>query len=145
MAVELGLKLDGSDAWTLPIEPQISIDGSNEVARRSVAKGYTHGTVKELWNRGDYEITLSGWFIMEPDEHGEVPLLADVVERLTDLLSAGKPLLLTSEPTRAVGISMVCPLTWSLPYTSGIQNQRYTIKFVSDHPFALLATEPVNF
>lgn len=136
--VQLGTKLDGSDLWTLPIEPQIQVEAANEVVRRSVGKGYLHGTVKESWSRADYEITIEGWFIADDNEDGSRQAPSNEVAKLNDWLSRGKALKLVSQSTQDVGIDQVAILSWSFPFTPGTQNQKYIIKCVSDYPFELI-------
>lgn len=138
MAVQLGTKLDGSDLWTLPIEPIVSIDAANEVVRRGVAKGYLHGSVKESWNRADYEISIDGVFIADPNADGSQNTPSNKVAKLNDWLSRGKSLKIVSQATQDVGVDQVAVLAWSFPHTPGVQNQRYSIKCVSDYPFELI-------
>ena len=56
MIMPVRLKLsDWGDWWTIPIEPLVSVTGSNVVVKRTVAKAKYRGSIKERWS------TLSQW------------------------------------------------------------------------------------
>ena len=61
MTMPLRMRKDETDQfWLFPVEPQITIDGGNVVAKRTVAKGKGRGTIKERWTKDDYSVTIEG-------------------------------------------------------------------------------------
>lgn len=138
MPVYLGLKLDGSDKWLLPIEPTISVRGRNVITRRSIAKvdrdkPEKPGTVKEMWAKDDYEIIITG--ILHNEDREELPL--QLLSRLKNLCSQTSPVYLESSLTIAIGILHIAITDYEFPVTEGIAYQRYSIKGLSDAPFEL--------
>ena len=132
MTFPLSLKAEGGEWWALPYEPQISVDGSNMIVKKSISKGRVRGTVKERWTCGDYSISISGILI---GDDGNYPT-ADV-QRLRSLCEAAKlevmcPLL------EMFSIAQVTVESFSIPFTSGVRNQAYTINAVSDDIYRLL-------
>lgn len=132
MVFPLSLRTDGGEWWTFPYEPQISVNGSNEIVKKSICKGRVRGTIKERWTCGDYDITISGILM---GEEGNYP--SEDVSKLRSLCEAGKlevmcPLL------QIFSISQIAVESYSIPFTSGTQNQAFTINAVSDDIYRLL-------
>ncbi|MPR32395.1 DUF6046 domain-containing protein [Salmonirosea aquatica] len=139
MPVYLGLKLNGSDKWLLPIEPTISIRGRNVITRRTIAKvdstkPIKPGSVKELWAKDDYEIIITG--MLHNDEEEELP--RELISRLTNLCTHTGPVYMSSGITDAVGIRYIAITDYDFPPTEGISYQRYSIKGFSDTPLEVL-------
>ena len=131
-AVKLGLKRDRSDLWELPVEPLVSVSGSNKIVTRDIAKNRLYGSVKELWARGDYRVTIQGIFIGA----GQYP--TEDVERLERLLTADRSLMIDCLLTNTVGVQLIAVESWDFPETPGLENQRYTINALSDFDFELI-------
>lgn len=132
MVFPLSLRTEGGEWWTLPYEPQISVNGRNDIVKKSICKGRVRGTIKERWTCGDYEITISGILM---GEDGNYP--SGDVGMLRSLCEAGKlevmcPLL------QMFSISQIAVESYSIPFTSGIANQAFTINAVSDDIYRLL-------
>jgi hypothetical protein len=124
-----------SEYWTLPYEPLISITGKNVIVKRNVMKSKTRGTIKERWTQDDYEVNIQGILISsDKDEYPE----ADI-RKLRSYCEA-------------TSISVLCPLLeifnisrlaiedYEFPFTTGKENQGYTIKGMSDDTYQLLLT-----
>lgn len=138
MPVYLGLKLDGSDKWLLPIEPTISVRGRNIITRRNIAKVDRDrpdkpGSVKELWAKDDYEIIITG--ILHNTEREELP--TQLISRLKNLCTHTSPIYLESSLTTAISIYQIAITEYDFPVTEGIAYQRFSIKGLSDAPFEL--------
>lgn len=131
MPLALGLKADGSDLWTLPIEPQISVQAMNEIVMRKIAKRSGYGTVKEYWAQGDYSFSVRGMFMGS----GVYPE-ADVT-RLDRLCKAKQALLISCPVATLLGVEQVVVLRWGFPHTPGETMQSYEIEFASDQNFNL--------
>jgi hypothetical protein len=132
--VRLGLKRDGSDLWTLPIEPLVSIRGAKNIIKRNIAKGVGIGTVKEQFSQDDYQITIQGLFT-NFDDSSKLPE-ADMA-RLQRLLEAGQSLTIRCKLLDIVGVTLLAVETWEYPATPGMANQAYTVNGLSDHDFDL--------
>ncbi len=130
--VQLGLKRDGSDLWTLPLEPVVSVKGGKTLIRRNIAKGQGLGTVKEQWSQDDYEISIDG--LLQGD--GVFP--EQDMSRLDALLKAGQSLMIRSLLTDIVGVGLICISSWDYPATPGLENQAYRISGYSDQDFDLI-------
>lgn len=147
--VKLGLRRDGSDLWTLPLEPLVSVKGSKTIVRRNIAKHPTgsntatltmqatlnvpFGTVKELWSQDDYEIEVSG--LLQSSELEQFP--AADLGRLQGLLKAGQSLVFRSVLTDLLGLDRLAVMSWDFPATAGVENQEYRFTGYSDYDFEL--------
>lgn len=140
----LTLSVDGSEAFTLPYEPLISIEGKNNIVKRSVLKyneqfsGSTFGTVKERWSMDDYKITITG-ALFGTSEIGtyESTYPREDFERLKNFLLQGKEIKVMSLPFELLGISYIAIEDFSFPFTKGENVQAYVIKAISDVPMQL--------
>ncbi len=131
MPLRFRLEEPGAQDWYFPIEPMISLNGENIIVRRQVNKGTVKGTVKERWTQGDYSISIQGILI------GESGYPEDDVAKLRSFCEAGRvacinPLL------EIFGIAHLVITSWDIPFTSGANNQNYTIKAYSDDIYKLL-------
>jgi hypothetical protein len=131
--VRIGLKRDGSDIWTLPIEPLVSIEASKTIVRRSIAKARGVGTVKEQWNQDDYSISIEGTLIGTDGKFPETDF-----NKLQNLLKAGQSLVIQSLLFDLLGIGQLCIEKWNYPHTPGLENQNYTFSGYSDQDFELV-------
>lgn len=134
MAMPLRLKLEepGAQEWLLPLEPMISLTGRHIIKRRQVNKGLVRGSIKERWAQDDYEITVEGVLI---GTDGKYPA-ADVA-RLKNFCEAAAVTAL-SPLLEVFGISRIVIESWEFPFTSGANNQNYSIKAYSDDIYKLL-------
>ena len=134
MAMPLRLKLEepGAQEWLLPLEPMISLTGRHIIKRRQVNKGLVRGSIKERWAQDDYEITIEGVLI---GTDGKSPA-ADVA-RLKNFCEAAAVTAL-SPLLEVFGISRIVIESWDFPFTSGANNQNYSIKAYSDDIYKLL-------
>lgn len=130
--VRIGLKRDGSDIWTLPIEPLVSISASKTIVRRNIAKAKGVGSVKEQWNQDDYEISIEGSLQGEIGKYPEADF-----SKLQNLLKAGQSLVIQGLLFDLLGIGQLCIEKWAYPSTPGIENQNYTFSGFSDQDFEL--------
>lgn len=130
--LRLRLEKAGAEGWLLPFEPMISLTGQNVITRRQVNKGRVRGSIKERWAQDDYSVTIEG-ILMGTD--GRYP--EDDVARLRSFCEAASvtalcPLL------EIFGISRLVIESWDIPFTSGTNNQNYSIKAYSDDIYKLL-------
>lgn len=132
LPLEITLEEPGAKAWLLPFEPMISITGRNIIVKRNVNKGQIRGTIKERWAQGDYDITIDGIFISQDGKYPE----ADVA-KLRRACEAGSVRVL-SPLLDVFGITRIVIETWDFPFTSGTENQNYSIKAVSDFDAKLM-------
>lgn len=126
------LEESGAQEWLFPMEPMISVNGQNILVRRNVSKGKIRGSIKERWTQDDYSVRIEG-ILMGMD--GKYPE-ADVA-KLRSFCEAGhvkalNPLL------EIFGISQLAIESWDIPFTSGTNNQNYTIQAYSDDIYKLL-------
>ncbi len=139
MVLPVRFKLESwADWWTLPIEPLVSISGGNVVAKRMVAKGNYRGTVKERWTQDDYKITIKGIFINSEDE-GAYPE-SDVM-KLREVCEAREAVQIECELFLFFDIYRIVLETYHYPFTSGENQQEYSIKAVSDDLTDILTEE----
>ncbi|MFC5408005.1 DUF6046 domain-containing protein [Larkinella bovis] len=134
MPLRLGLKRDGSDLWTLPIEPLISMRGRNIIVRRNISKKKGIGSVKEIWSQDDYTIRIRGIFMSSVE--GEMP--ESNLSTLKQLLEAKQSLTISCKLTDIMGVTLFAPEEWELPETSGLKNQYFQISGYSDQDFELI-------
>ena len=130
MIMPLRVKLSTWDEWwTLPIEPLVGIKGGNKVIKRYVAKGTGRGSVKERWCQDDYKITISGIFINSEDE--SLYPEADV-QKLREVVEAREAVLVDCALLLYFDIFKIVIEDWDIPFTSGENQQQYSIKALSD-------------
>ena len=60
MRMPLEVKSDTSDWWLFPMEPLVSLNGRNILARRQVAKGRARGSIKDRWTQDDWQVNIEG-------------------------------------------------------------------------------------
>ena len=132
MVFPLYLAVEGGPGWLLPYEPQVTIQGTNVLVKKQVAKGAVRGTIKERWAQGDYNLSISGILM---GEGGQYP--SEDVKRLRSFCEAGK-ILVKSPQMEMFSITQIVVEDWSIPFTAGQANQAYTINAVSDDIYKLL-------
>lgn len=133
MVMPLEISVDGGEWWLLPVEPIISVTGSNIIVKRQVSKGRIRGSIKERWTQDDYKIKISGIFINNESE----AYPKEDVTRLKSFCEAAKvnvrcPLF------EIFSINQIVVEGYDFPFTSGKTNQAYTIDAVSDDIYKLL-------
>ncbi|EGV44340.1 hypothetical protein BZARG_788 [Bizionia argentinensis JUB59] len=137
----------GSDGvkYLLPYEPMININGKNTLIRRNVAKAKTKGgrevggSIKERWNQGDYDITITGVLIGSLlTGNVEDCFPREDFEKLRDFMTTPKSLKVYCEPLQLLGINQIVIEDFSFPFTKGENVQAYEIKCYSDFDYKLL-------
>jgi hypothetical protein len=128
-------------SWQLP-NPIISITSKKTVIDTPLTE--RRGTVKELINIQDYEITVRGFIIGIANEFPEhdVTTLRNIYEQNT-ALSIQCPLtdIFLLRPNRS-GSDQVVITDLKLPAIAGIKNVRpYEIRMMSDEPFNLISIQ----
>lgn len=126
--VRLGLKPDGSDLWTLPIEPLVSARGRKNIILSNVLKKKRQGTVKELWNIDDYEVTING--TLYSNQEGVYP--SEQIARLKKIVESESVVAIQSLLTDSLAIRYVVFTDWEFPDSKGVEWQEYRIRAVSD-------------
>lgn len=133
MRCPLKMRLEGEEWWQLPYEPIITINGKNIITKKQVAKGKVRGSIKERWSQDDYQISINGIFI-NPEGTGYPD---EDVKELRRLCEAAK-------------VQVMCPLfeifsidqivieDFNFPFTSGPNNQAYSLQASSDDIYKLL-------
>lgn len=126
--------------YLLPYEPMVNITGKNTIVRRNVAKAQNMiGSIKERWNQGDYEITITG-VLIGSILTGSVDecFPREDFERLRDQMTAPRSLTVYCEPLQLLGINQIVIEDFSFPFTKGENVQSYEIKAYSDFAYNLL-------
>lgn len=126
------LEEPGAAEWLFPYEPMISINGQNRLIRRYVSKGKIKGSIKERWTQDDYTVTIEGILI---SEDGRYP--TDDVEKLRTFCEKGHVKAL-SPLLEIFGINQLAIESWDMPFTSGANNQNYSMTCYSDDIYKLL-------
>ena len=123
----------------------INISGKNTIVRRNVAKAKTKGglelggSIKERWNQGDYDITITGVLIGSLlTGNVEDCFPREDFEKLRDFMTAPKSLKVYCEPLQLLGINQIVIEDFSFPFTKGENVQAYEIKCYSDFDYKLL-------
>jgi hypothetical protein len=130
---------DGS-TFLLPYEPIMNIQGKNTIVKRNVAKADGMiGTIKERWNQGDYEITITG-VLIGSIETGSVQDCFPIqdFQKLKFFMTAASDLPVFCEPLQLLGINRIVIEEFSFPFTKGENVQAYEIKAYSDSSYDLL-------
>ncbi|WP_080058291.1 DUF6046 domain-containing protein [Spirosoma aerolatum] len=132
--VRLGFKQDGSDLWTIPLEPIVHAKGVKTIIRRNLSKPRGQGSIKEQWNIDDYLIRLEGTL------QGNVFFPEEAVSKLQSFFVAGQSIQIRAKLLDVIGVSMICIESVEYTGTPGLENQRYLITAYSDQFFDLLVT-----
>ena len=133
MRCPLWMRLEGEEWWLLPYEPIITVNGKNVIVKKQVAKGNIRGSIKERWSQDDYQINISGIF-MNPDNTGYPDKDVKELKRLCEAakVQVMSPLL------EVFSIDQIVIESFDFPFTSGPNNQAYTIGASSDEIYKLL-------
>jgi len=132
--VKLRLKSAGEgDAFLLPVDPIISINGRNVITRRYVAKGKCRGSIKELWSQDDYDISISGILCADENRADKEKSLNDYLNKLQVYCNANESIHITCNVlNEGLGINFITIESYDFPFTKGIEYQSFTIKAYSD-------------
>jgi hypothetical protein len=123
------------NGWQLPLEPYMSISGSKKIVRTSLAGNTRRGSVKEIINTNDYQITLRGVLLNETSNN--YPF--DDVERLKDLFEVNEAVQIVNALTKALAVENVVITGFKLPEMIGTPNaQAYELNMISDEDFVLI-------
>lgn len=136
--VTLRLVDSKTSAFTLPVDPIISLSGKNIITRRYVSKGSGHGSIKERWSEDDWDITITGVLIAV-----DAAYLGEMTKDLRELCENGKNGLdLTCDFLNSYfDIQRIAVESYEFPFTKGAENQMFTIKAYSDGIYSLLELE----
>ncbi|MBQ7899361.1 MAG: hypothetical protein IJ307_05860 [Bacteroidales bacterium] len=133
MKCPLWMRLEGEEWWLLPYEPIVSVNGKNVIVKKQVSKGKVRGSIKERWSQDDYQISISG-ILINPSGTG---FPDEDVKRLRRLCEAGKVQVM-SPLMEVFSIDQIVIEGYDFPFTSGPNNQAYTISASSDDIYKLL-------
>ena len=136
MQCPLWMRLEGEEWWLLPFEPIITIHGKNIITKKQVAKGKVRGSIKERWTQDDYQINING-ILINPENTGYPD---EDVKALKRLCEAAKVQVM-SPLFEVFSIDQIVIESFDFPFTSGPNNQAYTIGAVSDDIYKLLLRE----
>ena len=116
--------------FELPLDPLVSISGKNNIVCRNVAHndGSIHGTIKEKWNRDDWDITIAGLLISDRD------LTVDqYITVLRGFIEADENVeIICPYINDSYNITRVVIESFDFPFTKGEDYQTYTLKCKSD-------------
>jgi len=130
--------------WLFPYEPMITISSGNTIVKRNVAKQGDRliGTIKERWNRKDFDITVTG-VLMGSLTTGKFEdcFPRDQMEKLFAFLKHNKEFYIYCAPLEILGISKVVVEDYTFPFTKGENVQAYDLKLTSDDFYNLLVIE----
>lgn len=139
---------DGKTEWNLPWEPMISIEATNRIAERYIAKsGISQiGSIKERWSQDDFNITITGAFYGQKlrGSYQETYPRPDM-ERLRDLLMRPSAIKIKCEFLQLLGINNIVIYSVNFPFTKGESVQAYEIKAKSDFPNSLIYKRKKNY
>lgn len=138
MVMPVKIRIPGTEFWTLPVEPLVSISGGNKIARRMVAKSKGRGTIKERWAQDDYFITIDGIFI-KADNSNAYP--QEDVAKLREICESVSVIEIECDLLKYFDITRMVIESFSVPFTKGEQNQRYVLSGYSDDLFELLESQ----
>jgi hypothetical protein len=135
---------ENGQRWLFPYEPMITISSGNTVIKRNVAKqGDTLiGTIKERWNRKDFDITVTG-ALMGSIITGKFEdcFPREQMQRLFEFLKYNKEFYIYCAPLEILGIIKVVVEDYTFPFTKGENVQAYDLKLTSDDFYNLLVIE----
>lgn len=120
--------------WQCPVDPLVSVSGKNNIVRRYVAKSRNHGSVKELWSRDDFEVTITGVLLNLPDNE-ELKNIRAICE------SEEAVGIICQYLNDTYNINYLAIESFEFPFTKGEGNYQFTIKGYSDEDYPIL-TEP---
>lgn len=136
--LRLALSSSPDDVFSLPLDPVVSVKGSNEIVKREIAKTAVEGTairgtVKELWTQNDWSINVSG-VLTTTSEH-EVDWYVD---KLLSFLTASEALNIECDTLNNVyRVTHVVVESFDFPFTKGAENQSFSFSLVSDDSYDL--------
>jgi hypothetical protein len=133
-----------STRWVFPYEPMIDFGSGNNIVKRNVAKQGEKliGTIKERWNRKDFDITVTGVLIgsiMQGKPEDCFP--KDQFIKLFEFLKHSKELFIYCHPLELAGITKVVVEDYRFPFTKGENVQAFELKLTSDYSYELLIKE----
>lgn len=142
-ALSFSLTQDG-ERWLFPYEPMITISSGNTIIKRNVAKQGDKliGTIKERWNRKDFDITVTG-VLMGSITTGKFEdcFPRGQMQKLFDFLKHNKEFFIYCAPLEILGINKVVVEDYTFPFTKGENVQAYDLKLTSDDFYNLLVIE----
>lgn len=134
---------ENGQKWLFPYEPMITISSGNTIIKRNVAKQGNKliGTIKERWNRKDFDITVTG-VLMGSLTTGK---FEDCFPRqqmidLFEFLKHSKEIYISCAPLEILGITKLVVEDYSFPFTKGENVQAYDLKLTSDDSYTLLTS-----
>lgn len=135
---------ENGQRWLFPYEPMITISSGNTVIKRNVAKQGDKliGTIKERWNRKDFDITVTG-VLMGSITTGkfEECFPRAQMQKLFEFLKFNKEFYIYCAPLEILGIIKVVVEDYTFPFTKGENVQAYDLKLTSDDNYTLLTSE----
>lgn len=134
MCFPLRIKLKSEkDWWLIPVEPIITIGGTNTIAKRKVSKGTLRGTIKERWSQDDYTISIES--LLTRFDEWRYP--TDDVKRLQQYCEAREPVEVECQLFEIFSINRIVIESFDFPFTKGEENQAYRISASSDDDWEL--------
>ena len=135
--LRLALSSNPDDMFTLPLDPVVSVNGSNTIVKREVAKSEIRGTVKEKWNQNDLSISVSGVLTTtDPDDSSKT--VDGYAQRLLHFLLADEALIIECDVVNNVlDVQRVVVEKFDFPFTKGVENQSFSFTLVSDDSYNL--------
>lgn len=133
MLMPLEMSVDSGDWWLLPVEPLVSVTGSNVLVKRQVSKGNVRGSIKERWTQDDYKVKISG--ILINNDKNAYP--KEDVTKLKNFCESAK-VNVRSPLFEIFSINQIVIENYDFPFTSGQDDQAYNIDAVSDDIYKLL-------
>ena len=104
--------------------------------KRDIARGEIRGTVKEMWQRSDWKISVSG--VISTRGEGETEQMRYYIKRLLDILNAEESLIIECDVlNNDFDITRVCVESYDFPFTKGKENQSFTLSLISDDSYNL--------
>lgn len=135
---------ENGQKWLFPYEPMITFSSGNTIIKRNVAKQGDKliGTIKERWNRKDFDITVTG-VLMGSLITGKVEdcFPREQMQRLFEFLKHNKEFYIYCAPLEILGIIKVVVEDYTFPFTKGENVQAYDLKITSDDFYNLLVIE----
>lgn len=135
--LRLALSSNPDDMFTLPLDPVVSVNGSNTIVKREVAKSEIRGTVKEKWNQNDWSISVSGVLTTtDPDDSSKT--VDGYAQRLLHFLLADEALIIECDVVNNVlDVQRVVVEKFDFPFTKGAENQSFSFTLLSDDSYNL--------
>lgn len=134
----LALTSNPDDVFHFPLDPIVVVKGKNDIVKREIAKAVVEGleirgTVKELWNQSDWEISVSGVLSSTPEHDVDW-----YHEQLLKYFTAKEALNVECDVLNNVyKITQVCIESVDFPFTKGVENQSFSFSLVSDDSYDL--------